>query len=186
VFYFLDFGVNPIYSYIKTSSNNSEESEEFITDIQEKKAISNKANTGAYVFANGSLLREWAAGNIDANASKHDGLEVAEYFTSQLIGMMIHQGELPFLALGLQNKDFSCVGTPKQLKDLLLQLKSDECENMAKKRRFCFDLDMTLVGVPAEAGNYSTCPPIWKNIMLVRQLHGAGHHIIIVSLLSFC
>jgi hypothetical protein len=159
---------------------------EYITDIQEKKAISNKANTGAYVFATGSLLREWAAKNIDANASKHDGLEVAEYFTSQLIGMMILQGELPCLALELQKKDFSCVGTPEQLQDLLLHLKSDECENQVKKRRFCFDLDMTLVGVPAVAGDYSTCPPIWKNIVLVRELHGAGHHIIIVSISWHC
>jgi hypothetical protein len=181
VFHFADLGTKPIYSYIKTSSNSSEDHFELITDIQEKKAISNKANTGAYVFATASLLQAWAAKNIDANSLKDPEDNVAEYFTSHTIGTMIQEGGLPFLGIEVQMKDFSCVGTPEQLNSLLLHLKCEGHESQIKKRRFCFDLDMTLVGVPATAGDYSTCPPIWKNILLVRQLHEAGHHIIIVS-----
>ncbi|KUJ08724.1 nucleotide-diphospho-sugar transferase [Mollisia scopiformis] len=172
VFYFSDEGLKPIFSYIKTDAKQNG----LIVDIQEKKAISNKANTGAYVFVSGEKLQEWAAKSIDANAKK---LNVAEYYTSQLIGMMIFEGKLPFLGLPIGMKDFSCVGTPEQLQDLLLQLRIEGKENQVQKRRFCFDLDMTLVGVPAVAGDYTTCPPIWKNIKLVQQLHKAGHYIII-------
>ena len=71
---------------------------------------------------------------------------------------------------------------PEQLQDLLKLLKTDT-SNLPiklKKRRFCFDLDMTLVGVPEIPGDYSTCPPIWRNIKLVRALYNSGHHIIIV------
>lgn len=168
VFYFPDDGHKPIFSYIKTSSTPSENG--LIVDIQEKKAISNKANTGAYVFATASLLQSWAAKSIDAKANKS---EVGEYYTSQLIGMMIFEGKLPFLGIPLEIKDFSCVGTPEQLQDLLLQLRSEGKKSQVQKRRFCFDLDMTLVGVPAVAGDYKTCPPIWKNIKLVQQLHKA-------------
>lgn len=50
----------------------------------------------------------------------------------------------------------------------------------AKRRmRFCFDLDNTLVTYPQIAKDYSSVLPIEKNIQLVRELHAAGHHIII-------
>jgi hypothetical protein len=94
---------------------------------------------------------------------------------------MILEGKLPFIGLPV-SKDFSCVVTPEQLQELLLQFKEDESKIEVKKRRFCFDLDMTLVGVPEIAGDYLTCPPIGKNIEFVQQLHKAGHHIIIVGL----
>jgi hypothetical protein len=175
VFHFPDDGDKPIYSYIKTEENTPG----IICDIQEKKAISNKANTGAYVFATAELLNEWGEKYIDEHALKV--AQGGEYYTSQLIRKMIFDGKLPFLGLPLQKKDFSCVGTPDQLEDLILELKRNEQHSAVKKRRFCFDLDMTLVGVPVVAGDYSTCPPIWKNIRLVQQLHLAGHHIIIVS-----
>ncbi|KAG4441640.1 hypothetical protein IFR05_002847 [Cadophora sp. M221] len=175
VLYFPDEGTNPIYSYTKTEDGSIP----LITDIREKKAISNKANTGAYVFVTASLLHTWAAKNIDSNAQRPKGSEIGEYYTSQMIGTMIHDARLPFLGLPLSRKDFSCVGMPEQLEDLLMQMKDGQRPNHVKKRRFCFDLDMTLVGVPAVSGDYSTCPPIWKNIRLVQQLHKAGHHIII-------
>jgi ADP-glucose pyrophosphorylase len=167
VFYFPDGGDKPIYSYIKTDENA------IVVDIQEKKAISNKANTGVYVFAKAELLRTWAAKNIDATRSD----AVGEYYTSQLIAAMMREG-LPFVGIQLAKKDFSCVGTPEQLQELLRQVKNVG-ETRVKTRRFCFDLDMTLVGVPEIEGNYATCPPIWKNIELVQQLYKAGHHIII-------
>jgi NDP-sugar pyrophosphorylase family protein len=153
---------------------------ERIFDIQEKKAISNKANTGAYVFPSAADLKTWAAENLDV---KHpDGAEIGEYYTSQVISMMVQSG-VPFIGLPLLKKDFAVVGTPEQLQELLAALKKDNHSMPAtlKKRRFCFDLDMTLVGVPAVSGDYSTCPPISKNIRLVQQLYKAGHYIIIVS-----
>ncbi|GKT43302.1 uncharacterized protein ColSpa_03483 [Colletotrichum spaethianum] len=175
-FYFPDVGDKPIFSYIKTEP--TKDGLERIVDIQEKKAISNKANTGAYVFPSAAQLKSWAAENLDMK--RPDGSEVGEYYTSQMIALMIQNG-VPYLGMPVSTKDFSVVGTPEQLKDLLKLLKTDT-SNLPiklKKRRFCFDLDMTLVGVPAVAGDYSTCPPIEKNIRLVQQLYNAGHYIII-------
>ncbi|CAJ2502195.1 Uu.00g095890.m01.CDS01 [Anthostomella pinea] len=172
-FYFRDAGDNPIFSYLKTEQ---EAGLERIVDIQEKKAISRKANTGAYVFPSASKLRTWAAQNLDYIVQ--DDTEVGEFYTSHLILLMIHN-DVTFLGLGIEKKDFDCVGTPEQLQELLMSLKSSEEPKLNNKRRFCFDLDMTLVGVPAVPGDYSTCPPIEKNIRLVQQLHKAGHYIII-------
>ncbi|KAH8819501.1 capsule biosynthesis phosphatase [Xylogone sp. PMI_703] len=173
-FYFPDDGDKPIFSYIQTEMNNGLP---LITDIREKVAISNKANTGAYVFPSAAVLKSWAAENIDMN-SRRPG-EVGEYYTSQMISTMILEGKVPFLGIGIGKTDFSCVGTPEQLQDLLRQLKVDASTIKVKPRRFCFDLDSTLVGVPTVPGDYSTCPPIMKNIALVQQLHKAGHYIII-------
>ena len=191
-FYFRDDGDKPIFSYIKTEvkyaypfdtpeslvADAVRNGLERIVDIQEKKAISNKANTGAYVFPSAGELKAWAAQNLDMK--RDEGSEVGEYYTSQMISIMIQSG-VPFLGMPVRITDFSCVGTPNQLEDLLKLLKSDPSSLpiKIKKRRFCFDLDMTLVGAPAVPGDYSTCPPIEKNIRLVQQLYKAGHYIII-------
>ncbi|UNI15637.1 hypothetical protein JDV02_002151 [Purpureocillium takamizusanense] len=174
-FYFKDNGDKPIYSYIKTEDRDGLQS---IIDIQEKKAISNKANSGAYVFRTAQELKSYAEENLDVPGINSQ--DVGEYFTSQLIAHMIQDG-VPYVGLPIQKQDMSCVGTPEQLQDFLRRVKSDECKHplALKKRRFCFDLDLTLVGVPAVSGDYSTCPPIEKNIRLVKQLYNAGHHIII-------
>ncbi|KAI6779236.1 uncharacterized protein J7T54_007763 [Emericellopsis cladophorae] len=168
-FYFTDKGDKPIYSYIKTEE---ESGQEVIRRIAEKRAISDKANTGAYVFPSAHILRDWCATNLD----QRNDPALAEYFTSQVITMMLDH--VPFLGIEISADDFSCVGTPAQLEDLLAKLKAQGLGHM-RKRRFCFDLDMTLVGVPQVPGDYSTCPPIDRNIRLVQQLYEAGHYIII-------
>jgi hypothetical protein len=173
-FYFPDHGNKPIFSYIQTDEKS------VITDIKKKVAISNKANTGAYVFPSAEVLRSWAGKNIDMNSIKRQS-DVGEYYTSQLISAMILEGKVPFLGMPVGKTDFSCAGTPEQLQELLFLIKVDGNKIKIKKRRFCFDLDSTLVGVPAVSGDYSTCPPITKNIKLVQQLHKAGHYIIIVG-----
>ncbi|KAK3985140.1 putative phosphatase [Cladorrhinum sp. PSN332] len=173
-FYFKDHSGKPVFSYIKT-----EDGIERIVDIQEKKAISNNANTGAYVFPSARELRSWASRNLDQQ-TKNTTL-VGEYYTSQLIAFMMQNG-VPFMGLPVDINAFSCVGTPEQLQALLRQVKSTDAALLPpqiKKRRFCFDLDNTLVGVPEISGDYSTCPPIDKNIRLVQQLYNAGHYIII-------
>lgn len=180
-FYFPDTGSEPLFSYIQT--DNLPNGRELIRDLQEKRAISRKANSGAYVFPSASALKKWACKLLDSKISGEDD-KVGEYYTSQLIELMIKKGNVSFLGLAISADDFSCVGTPKQLRDFLKRLRSQDKGDTRfaiKKRRFCFDLDMTLVGVPLVKGDYSTCPPLWKNIELVRALYAAGHHIIIVS-----
>ncbi|RDA86154.1 hypothetical protein CP532_3013 [Ophiocordyceps camponoti-leonardi (nom. inval.)] len=174
-FYFKDEGDKPVFSYIKLEPRNGLD---YITDIQEKTAISKNANSGAYVFPNGQELKSRAAEILDM---RHlDNQEIGEYYTSKLIAHMIRL-ETPFAGIPIRQDDFSCVGTPEQLQHFLRTIKSGECKLSvtSQKRRFCFDLDGTLVGFPDVPGDYSTCPPIWKNIRLLQELFEAGHHIII-------
>ncbi|PHH66332.1 hypothetical protein CDD82_1550 [Ophiocordyceps australis] len=174
-FYFPDDGDKPVFSYIKTESRNNLE---YITDIQEKRAISRKANSGAYVFPNALHLKHSAAEVLDM--THLDNQEIGEYYTSKLIAHMVRQG-IPFTGSAISVNDISCVGTPQQLQDFLISIKTGERKLPVKqqKRRFCFDLDGTLVGFPTVPGDYSTCPPITKNIRLLQELFKAGHHIII-------
>ncbi|KYK62110.1 capsule biosynthesis phosphatase [Drechmeria coniospora] len=176
-FYFTDNGDKPIFSYIKTEARYHES----IVDIQEKKDISDKANLGAYVFRNARELKTHAAEALDAKTA--DGHDLGEYYTSQLIGHMLQSG-IPYIGLHIDRQDICCVGTPEQLQTFLQSLKKHNGSGRPlsfKSRRFCFDLDLTLVGVPAVPGDYSTCPPIEKNIRLIQELHRAGHYIIIYA-----
>jgi hypothetical protein len=176
--YFNDEGTNPIYSYIRTDGSDRN----LIVELQEKKAISSKANTGAYIFPSAETLRIWAAKVLDSRLAGTSSQQIGdEYYTSHLIATMIN--DIPFVAIPISTSDFSCVGTPSQLNKFLLRIKNEPSLGI-RKRRFCFDLDQTLVGLPQNPGDYSTCPPIWKNIELVRELHKAGHYIIIVSPLT--
>lgn len=176
-FYFEDTGNQPIFSYIRTETDKA--GHEIINAIQEKEAISTKANSGAYVFPSTTVLNSWAEKMLDSKLDPTDD-KVGEYYTSQMIEVMINSGVL-FLGIYISVDDFSCVGTPEQLRDFLRRIKNKEKGILPEKQRFCFDLDSTLVGVPEVAGDYSTCAPIWKNIELVRALHASGHHIIIVG-----
>ncbi|KID80939.1 protein phosphatase 2A A subunit (ISS) [Metarhizium guizhouense ARSEF 977] len=173
--YFSDNGDRPIYSYIKTKNKDGLEK---IVDILEKTAISTKANTGAYVFPSAQQLKFWAAEYLDM--PQHLNSELEEYFTSRLVGLML-ENSIPFLAVPVNEQDFNVVGTPDQLKSFLAMAKSSNLPSKfpPRKSRFCFDLDMTLVGAPVIPGDYSTCPPIEANIKLAQQLYDAGHHIII-------
>ncbi|KAF5129764.1 hypothetical protein E5D57_006095 [Metarhizium anisopliae] len=182
--YFFDNGDSPIYSYIKTKNESVipasaiNDGLEKIVDILEKTAISTKANTGAYVFPSAHQLKFWAAEYLDK--PEHLSSNLAEYFTSRLVGLMLENG-IPFLAVPVNEQDFNVVGTPEQLTSFLARAKSGSLPSKTpqRKSRFCFDLDMTLVGAPVMAGDYSTCPPIEANIKLVQQLYHAGHHIIV-------
>ena len=171
-FYFEDSGPNPIFSYIHIDEDRT------IKDIQEKNAISTHANTGAYVFPSAAALNHWATVSLDSKLDPaHE--RIGEYYTSQLIELMVKIGNVSFSAIPIASDDFSCVGTPRQLDEFLVKISQKGSTIKAKQQRFCFDLDMTLVGMPEVSGDYSTCPPIWNNIELVRALHRAGHHIII-------
>ncbi|KAJ3104033.1 hypothetical protein HDU97_009580 [Phlyctochytrium planicorne] len=165
--YFHDDGDAPVFSYVALDEQNN------IVDIKEKKAISRNANTGAYVFASAQELHDQAAKSLDAGVKAGS---IGEFYTSTIIGDMLNQKKV-FKGIGIQKSDFACVGTPTQLIAFQKSLQKEEVE--VKKRRFCFDLDSTLVTIPRVPGDYSTCEPIHTNIQLVRKLKAAGHHIII-------
>lgn len=166
VVHFKDTGNRAIYSYIQY-----DEASRKITDIREKVRISDHANTGAYMFSDAILLRTFLNKFLDGAVDS-----AGEYYTSSIIHSML-LSDLRFEALPIDNADFFCIGTPKQLKDFLNYLHAKP--ELIQPRRFCFDLDCTLVTLPVVAGDYTTVKPIEPNIKMLRQLKKSGHYIII-------
>ena len=70
-------------------------------------------------------------------------------------------------------ENFRCVGTPLQLKVY--------CESNRSKnpKRFCFDLDNTIVTYPKIPGDYTSVEPIKKTVEYLKFLKSQGHYIII-------
>jgi len=184
-FCFEDTSGRPIFSFIKLDED------ERILDIREKVIISTHANTGAYAFGSAKLMHEYCSKRLDQMVGP-----LGEYYTSSLIKEMISDGHV---FKGIDVPDFACVGTPKQLHQFLTNLRekqmsfhrqknNDQNKQTATltstkasplKRRFCFDLDGTLVTFPEVSGDYSTVRPVHSNIKLAQELHAAGHTIII-------
>lgn len=162
IFYFNDYGDKPIFSYIRTDDAG------VVCEIKEKERISDKANTGAYAFANGESLRRYCEIILSTGDRLRD-----EFYVSDIYRRMLKDGAR---VEAINVKDFFCVGTPLQLKIFC----STHAEK-AKPLRLCFDLDNTLVSYPATEADYSTVRPIEQNIAFVRFLKRLGHTIIIYT-----
>ncbi|UJR11590.1 hypothetical protein I4U23_015770 [Adineta vaga] len=173
-FYFEDHDGKPIYSYLKFDENSSNENHlSVVTDVAEKIMISTHANTGAYAFSSGSVLKSYCIQLLDEAVG-----ESGEYYTTHLIKLMLADKE-SFVGIQVNPNDFVCVGTPNLLKSFLKRLKTKESPVKVRTMRFCFDLDNTLVSYPTKHGDYSTVLPKAQNIQLIQELHAAGHYIII-------
>ena len=151
-----------MFSYIKFDDNN------IISEIKEKDKISEYANTGCYCFLKGSTLKQYCKNIIDNNIREKN-----EYYISCVIQEMLKNNQ-PFIAQPININDFVCVGTPLQLK-----IYCSDITNNTEKKRFCFDLDNTLVTQPEVINDYTTVKPIIKNIEELRFLKKMGHYIII-------
>lgn len=79
-----------------------------------------------------------------------------------------------FQPIKLKAPDFKVLGTPEQLKAFI-----DLGAASQPRKRFCFDLDNTLVTSPTVSGDYTTCKPISRVIDHVKRLRADGHYIII-------
>lgn len=162
---FFDNGDNPIYSYIKCDEDNK------IVDIKEKEKISNYACCGVYAFYSLKKLYDMCNYTIENNIKEKN-----EFYTSVVIKQMIKNGE-KFYNQTINVNDYNCLGTPLQVKIF--------CKNnMSKydiKKRYCFDLDGTLVSFPKKKGDYTTVEPIYRNIELLRTLKEQGNTIIIYT-----
>ena len=164
IFYFNDTKEQPIYSYIDLTNGR-------VTSIAEKEKISDNANCGVYCFESGSFLKQQCKDLIDANETQK-----AEFYISGVYKRMLSSNDGALRAIGASEvSDFHCVGTPMQLKIF--------CETYPNKdlRRFCFDLDSTLVTKPRVDGDYTTCDPIERNINFLKHLKSLGHYIIIYT-----
>ena len=145
----------PIFSYIKLKNNK-------IYKIIEKKKISNNANTGAYFFNNISKFNEYAKKILKVKKKA---------YVSDIYAKLIKNKE-DIYGYKLKNNEFFCLGTPRQVIEF-------SKSNNPEKKRFCFDLDNTLVTFPKIANDYTTVEPIIKNIKFLNFLYSQGHHIII-------
>ena len=154
VAYFESKTKEPIYSYILTDRDR-------VIEIKEKIKISNKANSGCYVFAD---AKEFSQVADSVNDDK-------EKYISQVISKMIFEDK-DFKAISVKN--FHVLGTPEQAISFSNSYKSDS-------KRFCFDLDNTLVTSPRVSGDYSTVEPIEEVISYLKKLKDRGHKIIIYT-----
>ena len=162
VFCFKDTQSKPIYSYIKFDCKN------IINEIKEKNKISDYANTGCYCFINGHILKKYCENILSNNIRQNN-----EFYTSGVINAMINDNHI-FEANIINYEDVVCVGTPFQLK-----IYCSDITNNSEKKRFCFDLDNTLVTSPEIVNDYTTVKPISKNIEILKFLKLLGHTIII-------
>lgn len=167
-FYFEDTGTRSIYSYLSLDDQGA------IVDIVEKSRISSYANTGAYGFRSGTLLREHCILILDAAVGGS-----GEYYTSSVVkSIQLAGGTM----LGVPAGDFACVGTPAELEAFLDRVRLGTVPMLRlKSMRFCFDLDNTLVTYPRVEGDYGTVKPKDRMISLLRDLKAAGHYIIIAT-----
>jgi capsule biosynthesis phosphatase len=172
VFSFEDINDNPIYSYVKMMENN------IIVDIKEKEKISNHACTGAYGFKSIHQLKNYTSKIIKENKTQK-----SEFYTSGVIHEMIQDGHI-FKNKTVLRSNFACLGTPLQMKffyNNYPRKNSLNDEVTIKHKRFCFDLDNTLVTYPTVKGDYTTVKPIEKNINFLKYLKSFGNTIIIYT-----
>ena len=119
-----DIGLQPLYSYVELNSSGK------VCRIVEKECISNLACLGAYGFA--SLQKLIKTCEEIVKTSNDD------MYTSNVIKKMI-ENETEFDVIQIDENEWSCVGTPLQLRMEALS----RCHS--NKYRFCFEIDNTLV-----------------------------------------
>jgi len=169
IFSFKDNQDNNIYSYIKFDKNN------VVTDIEEKIKISEYANSGCYFFINGNLLKLYCKKVIDENNINNINItenysNICVYYTSYIIKKMISDNII-FNFYNINIEDFNCVGSPLQLK-----IFCSNFLNNSEKKRFCFDIDSTLLSI---SDNNENIIPNIKNIEYLKYLKKMGHFIIL-------
>jgi capsule biosynthesis phosphatase len=158
IYYFNDENPNPIFSYIKVNTDRQ------VVAIKEKEKISHNANTGAYGFKSGHLLKQYCENILNLNS---------ELYISYVYKKML---EDKIKVYGQILNSFNCVGTPLQL-----QIYCNKHKTNSESLRICFDLDNTLVSYPKTPGNYSSVEPINKNINFLKLLKELGHTIIVYT-----
>ncbi len=172
IFTFNDYNAEPIYSYIKINNDNN------VSDIVEKKKISNQACTGAYAFSSWKLLKKYCKIIINNNIRQKN-----EFYTSNVIKEMI-KNNINFININIKKENYICLGTPFHLRlfcNNIPKINALTNKEFFSKKRYCFDLDNTLVTFPKIRGDYTTVDPIIKNISFLKYLKKIGNYIIIYT-----
>ena len=167
------------YSYVRVTEEPQESPLQPLLRIKyisekNKTNMSPLACSGCYCFDSTTLLKSRISKALslfrEDKLSCNNG-KISELYTSTIISTALSEGH-SFWAFKLDPHDFKVLGTPKQLSDF-------KASHESPLRRFCFDLDNTLVTPPRTPGDYSTCEPIEEMIAYVRMLYAKGHFIII-------
>jgi capsule biosynthesis phosphatase len=169
---FEDCFAEPVFSYVNFDKSN------VIVDIKEKNKISNNACTGVYCFDSLFKLLKTCNFVIENNITEKN-----EFYMSVVVKQMIIQGDI-FYNKNINKINYHCLGTPVQVKifcNNFSNLCSSLNKNLIKPKRYCFDLDNTLVSFPKINGDYTTVEPIQQNIDMLRHLYKMGHTIIIYT-----
>jgi len=172
IFSFESLNENPIYSYVMKNGDDE------ILDIKEKEKISNNACTGAYGFKSLRELKKYTSKIIEENITQK-----SEFYTSGVIKEMMRDGHV-FKNKTMSSSDYVCLGTPLQAKifyNNFPRKHSITDEIVITKKRFCFDLDNTLVTYPIINGDYASVKPIEQNINFLKYLKRFGNTIIIYT-----
>ncbi len=179
VFVFEDYSNDPIYSYLTYDTKNKK-----IIDIAEKEKISNYACTGGYGFPSWKNLyngiEEFFSYINNSNITNNNNSNNNKFYLSNYIKYRIQFED--YSIISVEQSDYVCLGTPLQIRIFtqqygkMFQLKT---QHKLESKRFCFDLDNTLVSFPKVKNDYSTVEPIEKNIRVLRNLKKMGHTIII-------
>lgn len=163
IFYFQDNEDKPIYSYIKTDDSGH------VTDIREKDKISDNANTGAYCFESGALLKTYCQKLLNSGDRSKNEFYISGVYKKMIQDSVLIQSHLV--------EDFHCVGTPIQLQ----WFASAVAVQYGSKQRICFDIDNTLLTYPKVKGDYSTCEPIAETVKFLRFVKSMGNEVILYT-----
>ena len=155
------------FSYIRLSEDGK------ITEVKEKSIISSQANCGTYIFSSAVEFRSAAEALLEHPEEAAKG---GLYASSLMTWMIGHGAE--FSGIPVLYHDVAMVSTLAQLQDFIRKVSCGQVP-MAKKMRFCFDLDGTLVSHPQD--KVTPCQLLGSAVELLRQLHSAGHTIIITT-----
>jgi capsule biosynthesis phosphatase len=168
VYIFESHTKEPLFSYSKVQDNK-------IVDIKEKEKISNLASAGIYGFKSSKLLKEYCEKIIKNNIKQKN-----EFYTSGVIKEMINDGH-DIRPKFINYDNMICLGTPMHLRLFCnnYQKTNSAIKELIKTKRYCFDLDNTLVTYPKIKNDYSSVLPIENNIKIVRLLKKMGNEIII-------
>jgi len=167
VFSYVDKDPKPVFSYVQIEG--AEFGANTITCIREKEKVSDYANTGTYCFRSGLQLESFCA-EVVARVQGEESRR-SELFTSAVIEAMLAAGE-HFTMLLLHPGSFHSLGSPA-----LIQAFVSTWQRALEKKRFCFDLENTLIMV--KNGDYLSSTPISQNVAVLRRLYRQGHIIIL-------
>jgi hypothetical protein len=159
---FIGYGIDETdksnYSFIQIENN-------YVTNIAEKKKISNSFCCGLYGFMDAASFIKHASQILQSNNKTNN-----EFYFSQLYKSILETEQVkPVFIEKTQH-----IGSYHEITHPTLNLSKPHL-------RICFDLDNTLTTFPTIPNDYTSVKPITKNIELLNHFKDQGHEIIVYT-----